>query len=409
MRYLILTGTLLSLSVINNAYAGLYDDLYEAAVLSSPVIKRIHEDSRTWRAEEQKELQGLLRFVQEHPEKGEDLKAHVREDLEGDVRYFTILASQLSPFKVGEDRTTFQLKSNKMLLGAQRALALLELSFHDILEGKLPDGYSIIPPKVNTSEDTDHIYASGRGIALKHLLLRTAMQLAGVPISKLGTVLEFEPKDSPFIQYTPLPTSLSYEGLTDSPYYVPGHSVAILHNGYTFGGHRNEEDKPFGPEDCSSLLAKYAGCQPVSTWHLATYFQLQQSFFFEGSQFQSVIQQWEGSREENLRDAYIASLSQVATSVKVFDIKQVTPGMIHGHRTYKGVKDKPDVALFGNGGHTSFVLGTQGQGEDAKVITIGANRDLETTNRDGIFLVEPQVFQTVPLRDEKAVMYFQLK
>lgn len=412
IRKIVLSSLLFS-SFLTKVYGGIYDELYEKALLTSPVIQRIHEDSLEWRAQEEKELSGLVSFIKDHPNREESLKERVKEDLESDLIYFSTLEKMLKPFKVRERGTLHQLKYNKMALGIQRALSLLEASFDDIIEGNLPEGYSLTPPKVITIGDADHIYASGRGIALKHLLVRTVMQLTGVSITGLGNVLGFEPKSSPFIQYTPLPIGFSYEGLENSPYFIRTDNnkcyIVVLHNGYTYGGHRDEAAKPFGPEDCSSFIAKYAGCQPITTRDQAIYYQLEEGFQFTGPQFDSVVKEWKDKEEGYQKNPCIVSLQKTMAPVKIFDVSHVKPGFVHAEQAYEGVKADPKIALSGNNGHTSFVIDVLGQGRDAKVITLGANRDLEGTNRDFIFGLEPRPYMLDLFKNQKMIMYFKLK
>lgn len=397
---------------ISTLRAGPWDDLYEQAVFTSPIVAQIHADSLAWRVKESRQLNELFTFVSENPNKDESLKDDVRADLETDQAYFAALSEQMKPIKVGEQGMTYQMKTNKMELGASLALELLEDSFDAIVEGTLPHGYSISVPKVVTMGDEDHVYASGRGVALKHLLLRTAMRLSDVTIMGLGQKLDFDLKESPFVQYTPLPLGLDLEGLGLSPYYVGDDSkdfMAVIHNGYTFGGHRNETPKTFGPHDCSSFIANYVGCKPVATFHQATYYQLVQGFEFEGEAFSAQRAQWIIDKQKHGEDDYICSLYDTMTPVKIFDVSDVTPGMVHAERTYRGISENRDISLWGNGGHTSITLGAQGAGPDAKTITIGTNRDIEGRNRDGIFCLEARPFMTDPVADEKLVMYFNVK
>lgn len=396
---------------ISTSWAGPWDDLYEQAVFTSPIVAQIHADSLAWRVKESRQLNELFTFVSENPNKGESLKDEVRVDLEADRAYFAALSEQMKPIKVGQQELTYQMKTNKMELGASLALELLEDSFDAIVDGALPYGYSISVPKVVTVGDEDHIYASGRGVALKHLLLRAAMRLSDVPIAGLGDKLGFDLKESPFVHYTPLPLGLDLDVLELSPYFIEDDSIsmAVVHNGYTFGGHRNETPKTFGPHDCSSFIAKYVGCQPVTTFHQATYYQMVQGFQFEGEAFSAQRAQWIIDKAEHGRDRYIRSLYDTMTPVKIFDVNDVKPGMVHAERTYRGVSENKEISLWGNGGHTSITLGAQGVGPDAKTITIGTNRDIEGGNRDGIFCLEARPFMTDLVEDEKLVMYFDVK
>ena len=407
-----LVGLIALTSATPSTLAGPWDDLYEKAVFTSPMVAQIHADSLAWRKTESKQLNKLMRFVVEHTEKDGDLKDAVKLDLESDQAYFDTLSEQVKPIKIGEHGMTYQMKTNKMALGAGLAIKLLDESFDDIVDGKFPSGYSISVPRVVTVGDEDHIYASGRGVALKHLLLRTAMRLAEAHVTDLNKLLGFEVKESPFVQYTPLPKGIDLEALGPSSYFVPGESssyMAVIHNGYTYGGHRGETPKTFGPHDCSSFIAKYAGCKPVATFHQATYYQLVQGFQFKGDEFIAQNASWITEREKYRSDDYIRSLYDTMTPVKIFDVKDVKPGMIHAERTYRGLSDNKDTSLWGNGGHTSITLGTDGVGSDTKTITIGTNRDIEGSNRDGIFCLEARPFITDPVADEKLVMYFDVK
>ncbi len=405
-----LIGLIALTSAASSTLAGPWDDLYEQAVFTSPMVAQIHADSLAWRTRESKQLQQLLSFVAEHPDKSESLKEVIRADLEADQAYFAALSEQMKPIRPGEG-VTYQMKTNKMQLGAQLAFELLDVSFDDIVDGRLPTGYSISIPKVATVGDEDHIYASGRGVALKHLLLRTALRLAGANVTGLHKPLGFDVKESPFVQFTPLPKGIDLEALGPSSYFVPGESssyMAVIHNGYTYGGHRSETPKTFGPHDCSSFIAKYVGCKPVATFHQATYYQLVEGFQFKEEAFIAQRAQWIIDKSKHAQDNYIRSLYDTMTPVKIFDVKDVKPGMVHAERTYRGLSGKKDIALWGNGGHTSMTLSTWGEGPDAKTITIGTNRDIEGSNRDGIFCLEARPFMTDPVADEKMVMYFNV-
>lgn len=399
-------GTLLFSSFLTNAYAGPYDEMYEQALIQSPVLRRIHEGSLVWRAQEQKELQALLEFVRTHPDNEEGLKAAVKKDLEGDRAYFSRFNKSLSGSSV---EVLSQLRWNKMTLGVERALCLLEGSFDEVVCGTtLPVGYSLVPPQVNTVGDTDHIYASGRGIGFKHLLIRTAMRLANVPMTGLSQVLGFETRLSPFIQYTRLPKGFRYEGLESSPYYIEGvkeRYIAVLHNGYTYGGHRWEEEKPFGPQDCSKFVAKYAGCLPFSTEDQIACYQLTEGLQFKKPGFESIVKEWEDKKAGYAAEPDVASVGQRMTPIKIFDISQVKPGLVHAERTYGDL----ERLLLGTAGHTSFAVGVSGQGRDAKVITMGTKRNFEDSDQDGIFVLDRRPYMSDFGKNPRAVMYFELK
>jgi hypothetical protein len=345
--------------------------------------------------------------------KTENLKSIIKNKLEEDKKYFTLLSEKLKLLKVGEkEDLSYQLQLNKMALSTQYALELLEKSFDEIITGKLPEGYSITPPLINVVGDTKHIFASKRGRALKLLLVRTAMELANASsISGLEKVLGSDPKESPFIQYMRLPSPFTYEGLENSPYFIKGNKsnfMANITNGYEFGGHRGEEQKVFAPKDCSDFSAKYINCrQPSATIHQVISYQLKLGFLFP--ELEDVVKKWEEKKVEYEKDDFVTAFGESVTPVKICDVQKITPGMLHVESRYTGVNKNHDVALWnGTGGHASFVIGTQGQGEDVKLWTIGANRDLEGSGNDFIFGVEKRTLFAEPMKDEKVVMYFDV-
>lgn len=388
--------------------------LYEKSVLGSPVIKTLHEDHQRWRQEEHKQLDKILTFIEEYEDKPKNLKEKIKIGLEKDRSYFELFSKKLESLKVGgSEGLSYQLKSHKMGFSIDLALKLLETSFNDIIDGWFPEGHQITPPSINVVGNEDHIYASGRGRSLKLLLLRTTLELSKASsVASLRDVIKEDPKDSPFIQYTPLPSPFTYEGLEDSPYFIKGDKsqnfMAIIHNGYAFGGHRNELPKWCGPQDCSSFVTKYTGCcHPASTYHQALFYQLKCGYQFPN--LPSIAKKWEEQSSSFAKDDYIVALGETLKPTKVQDIEKVLPGMVHAERNYKGIKTNNDIALLGAGGHTTFVIGVEGQGLEAKLYTMGANRDLEGSDIDFIYGIEERPLFSDPWENEKLVMYFDLQ
>ena len=148
------------------------ENILENAICTSNKVKGIHQGGLERREKEFEQLEKLITYIKEHPEKNEALQPTVLEQLKADVSCFEELKTALSFFKPGVDKgTTYQLTSHKMLLGIKGAIDLLNNHFYDICEGNLPSGYSIEVPKANIFPDETHIYSTGRGISLKHLLV----------------------------------------------------------------------------------------------------------------------------------------------------------------------------------------------------------------------------------------------
>lgn len=396
------------------------EDLYEAAILSSPLVKTMHDEGVKRRIRERMELQVLLNYVKSNPQR-QELKLNVGISLKQELDHVTNLDDDLKTVK---EEVFFQTKAHKMDIGLEKAIALFDSHFDDILEGKFPEGYLLTPPKMNAFPNETHIYSTGRGRALKHLLLATAlecleMQRVGLsptstslPLSALDKVPGFSFAESTFIHTVPLPSSLKWK-YRDSAFMQGG--LAVVHNGYAFGGQRGEgkkEERRFGPQDCSSLLARHLECPAFSTYHQATWHQDQLGFFFKdlGPVFAPFEPRWRDEiRPKYSNDLEYTPFSEKTIPISVSGLQDIQPGMIYTVRSYAGVDQDPSKSLDGKGGHTAVVIGTQGQGPDAKVYVMGAGRDLEGTNKDFNYGVEGFDFMTDPLKGGKKTFYFEVK
>jgi len=406
---------------LSTAHANPPEDLYEKAIIASPLVKEMHEEGVKRRIRERLELQALLNYVKSNPER-EHLKTHVGYALERAQACVRTLDEDLDPLNPVKGEVLFQLKAHKMGIGLEKAKALFDAHFDDIMDGKFPEGYSITPPKMNAFPNETHIFSTGRGRALKQLLLTTALECKemervglsptslDLPLSVLDKVPGFKVEGSTFIHTLPFPSNLQRK-YRDSPFMRAG--LAVVHNGYAFGGQRGEEEtRRFGPQDCSSLLARHLDCAPFSTYHQATWYQDQLGFFFKDSG--SVFAPFEPRWRDEIRPLYSKEreywdFSQKTIPVVVSGLDDVQPGMIYTTRSYAGVDQDPEKSLDGRGGHTAVVIGTQGQGPDAKVFVMDASRDLEGSNKDYTYGVEGFDFMTDPFTGGKKTFYFKVK
>ena len=402
-------------------------ELYKNAILTSRMVSEIHHDGLDRRNLESKQLDNLLTHIKESGSINETLYKNVKSSLKQDIKHFETLNRLLKSYSIGVKGTTFQLKTNKMHLGAQGALKLMEGSFYDICSGKLPEGYSIDPPLVNIYLAKEHIYSSGRGIALKHLLLRTAMGLQKTPdLWKLKDVLDKQFKGSPFIHLTPLPTGIDLTDVQDCPYIVKGNEksyLSVVHNGYTFGGQRFEETvEKFGPEDCSSFVSRYFGLHPqTSTCDQYIAYQILNKRFHFAPLGEKIVQTWNKKCTESYSN--MKTTQTQLEKLKPMTIKNpshVKPGLIHVERRFRTFPKAPLVIHRGDSGHTGVTLGVIGQGKEAALYTIGANRDIEKQNMDFSYGVQARPLFGDPLYQDSQkagkyrvnpqvplVMYFQ--
>lgn len=121
--------------------------------------------------------------------------------------------------------------------------------------------------------------------------------------------------------------------------------LAFVHSGYAFGGHRGAaRQQKFGPEDCSSWVAKITGCSEL----FSTTDQLQIQRVLQG---QGLVQDgWQSSRTGR------AMLPLYTQAIKSSEVK---PGDIFVQRVFETAKDSADNN-FGVSGHTGFVLERSG-------------------------------------------------
>jgi hypothetical protein len=180
--------------------------------------------------------------------------------------------------------------------------------FFDLLDQKLPPGYSIKVPEFNYIPESTHIYSHGkRGNALKSLLLKIWQIQNDKPyLSQMSQLFGTSWLDSaPFVHITPLPDDFDIPCLQLSSHFFsyPQTPKALLtiHNGYAFWGCRSESRYPhgkkWGPQDCSSFVAKYTNCKMLFTTFLqAKYFQEINGFQFRHLVEQDVVSQWDGKK-----------------------------------------------------------------------------------------------------------------
>lgn len=391
-----------------------WEETYQNAILSSPLVAQMHEDGLKRRSQESFELELLRAHVSDLYGKDtfelKDLQAAITKDL----AVFQAMDPILKKYAIDTEHMTFQLYYNKMALNLQIALELLQDKWvvpqiFDV-NVAMPQGFDFKSPAMNFCGDGNHIYASKRGNGLK-VLLTTACRL-GAKASSLGTLQEvIDIEKSPFLHLVQLPDSFQMEGLEEFPYFFSDaktpKGIFTIHNGYAFGGHRNEPrylgaSKPFGPQDCSSIVAKYLCPVPCTTMQLAYHWQGKHGFYFKEMQgyadpaWQEHFEKWQRT------DAWSKSIDTSFNPIIVEDLSRTTPGMTHVERTYTNNQ------YNGAGGHAGILLGILGQGPDAKSLTLSTNRDLEGAGYE--FSYGAQERQALPSWETKRlVTYFETR
>jgi hypothetical protein len=294
--------------------------------------------------------------------------------------------------------TLYQLKTNKMVEvldgGNQVVSQYLEkiLSMEPMSEVAISNpilGYdfSYNKPEITVLGDESGFFGNSKGTFLKAALFHTI-------VATYGTI-DFNEANSTMFHSMPLPNKFTWSPIktepTLCPYFAPEH-VTVIHSGYAFGGHRNEVNhpyppgKPFGPEDCSSFIAKNI---KESSGAIST-IDLLRRFRYSSENKPLVSANWDNSLIGK-------ELQTKLEPVKVCDPQtDICPGMVYCHRTFPGGKQ---LTGEGSAGHAAQVVGFFRN----KVVTLGYNRDMPKLEGFGI--------QEFPISDsvEKQQMFFKVK
>lgn len=402
-----------SLNASNTYSEEQWKDVYEKAVLSSPLVAQMHEDGLKRRQQESLELEILREHVSDLYAKDTFDKAILKETIQKEFGVFQTIEARLKTYPIDKDHMTFQLYYSKMALNLQIAYELIQnisLSFWALVNADthIPKGFELRAPAMNFCGNTTHPFASKRGNGLK-VLLTTAWRLGtkSTSFKPMNDMINFD--QSPFMHIVHLPDSFETKEIETFPYFWSDaqtpKGLMTIHNGYAFGGHRGEarypnSSKPFGPQDCSSIVAKYICPVPCTTMQMAYHWQGKYGFYFKQMQGYSAPA-WEQNFDKwQSTDPWSKPMAASMEPVVIEDLSKTKPGMVHLERTYT------NNAFQGAGGHAGILLGILGQGPDAKALTLSANRDLEGAGFE--FSYGAQERQAVPLWDTKRlVTYFE--
>lgn len=179
-----------------------------------------------------------------------------------------------------------------------------------------------------------------------------------------------------------MPLSFVNSGSKFSMRDVSGNTYfGFIHGGYAFGGQRGEPVQyEFGPEDCSSIVAKwlhkatkgrtdYSRVNQFSTSHMLHHWRAMQTgeFTIDRNIYTSAIQ-----------NEFTASLPSYST------VENVKAGDIYLMRTFRNSNGNPDLNHVGSG-HTGIVIDYV-PGDRTKVLTFETSRDMESHNAEaGVF------------------------
>tara|TARA_R110002110_G_C13469307_1_gene719852 strand:+ start:19136 stop:20479 length:1344 start_codon:yes stop_codon:yes gene_type:complete len=288
----------------------------------------------------------------------------------------------------------YSLRTNKMneaLVGARDIIAD-PISFACILNGEFPPGFEEEPafPIVISSEDS--YFGNSNNTFLSTALVETAVSLLGpdAQIGDLGNHIDQIWLDhSAIIHITPVNLTIFNEDLPFLDDYLANYTFSFsdettplgftfVHSGYAFGGFRDEEryieGKLFGPEDCSSWIAKLCNSDiEFSTVDLLfTYRTL-----LDGNN-DFVSNEWLHS------EAAYEMLGAFAPIAIVDPFTDILPGFVMAFRSFQDSDHSMDA---GYSGHVALVLGVN---EQAEVVTLTYTRDMPGTEGFGLKIYDYQ-------------------
>ncbi len=329
-------------------------------------------------------------------------QAKALKRIDQDLYYLSTLNDAVSNYssKPGEYDLTWSLATNKMslILNGAKEIILDGNHLNDLLTGQnpFPTGYDNAPSHIVTCSDTSGLFGNSQLTYLSAALLTVHLELLGEQSHLPSSWID----QSAIAHITPIPErivqNIDASFAQNFSYYHSDnqteHGLAFIHSGYAFGGQRDENrygenGKLYGPEDCSSWMAKLVHSDiSFSTIDMLYAFRMGQPEAERGY----VDESWLNSDGAKIMD-YI-------TPVFITDPTQdIQPGLIWVLRKFEDNTDHQYSS--GKSGHTALVLGLEDNGD---VLTIQYGRNMPETEGFGL-----QSFASTSAQNTE-IMYFSI-
>lgn len=345
---------------------------------NTQITDRALNSEYNFRVKSNEEIRGLLDDIQKLYEKNKmvelgKLSDNLDREIEREVKIISNFNNAVQEFnKIDPNIVSFPLKTNKMVDILNGAKDLLKSHLEDLLAGRLPANYELsdrLQPFKNSIDgslrDKDTIYGNSKASFLKVALLELKNQL----LPKTEKLFSSNVLDQSAIAHiVPIPDQMSTKNLQDSKYYYSDdktpQGLVTVHSGYAFGGHREQlrypVGKEYGPEDCSSWVAKITG-------HKDEFSTLHQYAAYNISRDKTC----DISKLSNIEQDIINRLTEKYEAVEIHDPQQdIQPGQVYFRR---GFKESDDPNGLGSFGHTAIVIGKNDEGI---VSVINVNRNM---------------------------------
>lgn len=354
---------------------GSYAQMLVTGAATNPILASAIAEMRARQVAIKKEQDTLLSMnlikLEELPDlSGETLVKQVKLALAQDHEYMVLFNEKLDRLSLQEQaKVPFAVRFNKMAMVIESVRTTIfeteEENIMKIANGKLPFGLE------NAIGEFPVLGAGNFWGTSKTTFLSYA--ILAVNFALHGTTMQDLPLTSAITHVSPLPSSISLDPKCRFSYYSQigvdqCFCFGYVHSGYSFGAYRGEEqklhyNKQFGPEDCSSWVAKITNSQILFSTadQLCSYrTQIKTGFVPAG---------WLTSQEA--RDMVLRYDAVISTN-------DIQPGDIFFCRKFRQSQN-PNLSI-GTGGHTAIVLN---KSED-KLATLSFNREMPFMEGFGI-------------------------
>lgn len=353
------------------------------------------------------QLNGMLWSELQNETDIKSIQTKAIEKIDQDIYLIQKLNQSLALYSASDDGPlTWSLKTNKMeniLLGAKEFISD-EAKFSAILQGQFPEGFGNSPTFPVFLGDFETPFGNSQCTYFSAALieLNLTLQNENIHIQDLTFDENMNWIDSSAIVHvTPIPDPLLLDqnviDFTQNSTFsfsdpITQQGLVFVHSGYAFGGQRGEERYPegkeWGPEDCSTWIAKISGCD----YAFSTVDQL---FTYR----LALPQDMQGYIDPDWLDSEVATaMQEIYSPVFIEDpLQDILPGQILSFRTFESEDHQNSV---GASGHTALVIGLRDNGN---VVTVGYARNMPDIEGFGIYEFSWQ-------SDEiKEVMFFNIK
>ncbi|MBS0289614.1 MAG: hypothetical protein JSS07_06230 [Proteobacteria bacterium] len=334
------------------------------------------------------------------------LQSQALARIERDIQYVQSLNQRLGGYsgvEPGEGNYTWSLKTNKMenILFNVKELISDTTTFSDLVQGHA-DKFDNLPPPVVVLGDPSNIYGNSQLTYLSGAILVAQLSLLGEQ-SKIQDVMDNYNNwvdNAAITHVTPLPdflnaTDIAADFTDNFSFYfsdeLTPQGFAFIHSGYAFGGHRNEtrypDGKEFGPEDCSSWIAKLIGSE-------VSFSTIDQLFTYRMSE----PEETRGYVDPDWFTSEYAKTMDILSPIHVSDpLKDVHPGQVF---TFRNFDSDDHINATGTGGHTALVLGVR---ENGDIVTLNYSRNMPAVEGFGISTFSWQS------TSQRETMFFEVK